>query len=303
VSHDTRRYTPKSETERLSLGSYEYLIGQVKESIGNAKAKLFPGVASFDLISTFQSHAIVETDAGFFDVAFVQDAGRYVATSATKIVVESYDADSMVDFLKKEAELVIECVCRGDKDSATDKIRRLLALTPAKFPVSEGELAALVIAKAQADRPWKRMLKDQGDSIRKVAGSVSESSLSPKFERLVQGKVLASSLGEYDTLVQQSLAEIDNRITKARDLAKSSGEKVKDSTIEGLVERIGFFAEDLGLDLAEVSRSLSVVRNRVHDLRFLAEVYDAVVPELAKYELAARFLEKSASISGPRGPA
>jgi len=301
VSNEALRYVPKSELDRLSLGSYEYLSEQVNESIRNARDKLFPKAASLKVVCTFPARAVVETNEGFFSVDLVRDGDRLIAARASTLVVESYDDGSMVDFLRKEADCIVESFEGGDKATAAMRIKKLIQVAKAQTPISEGEISALAISKFQGDRPWKRVLAEKEARIRQIAGSTPESTLSPKFERIIQGRVPVSSLDEYTSLVHQSLVEVDERITKARESAKASEKKLQSSAIPGLVENISHFAEDLRLDLVDAGTALSSVNSRVHDLRFLAEVHDVVVLELAKYELAARFLEKSATISEPLG--
>lgn len=293
-----------SDLRRLTFGSYEQKIAQLRESILTGTAEISGvRVESLDLLATFEKRAVVSgPDNKFFAVTLeTADDGDVHVVACAPEKVDVIDSTRMGAFIEAEVGAAVDAWFKGDVSAA---VARISSVMPYVASTTEGDekqaLASLASHTEAVYRPWRRMFESRKTHIHRFVvnhfARLESTKLAAKYRKLYDGSLAESTLDGYESIVENDLAIVQNRYkllaaetSAAVDRAAGPLEKAK-GTSNDTIQLYSGFAEDLILDLAGVERLAERVSTRVSSISGRGRLRDLLAEALHQYEVASRFV-------------
>jgi hypothetical protein len=295
-----RKFIAKAEKRRLTTGSYEDHIRNIRFLIGEA-----------ELISTFSDYAVIKKDDEYYKLTFERDAsGVLRASGETKLEVRQYDATQTGALAK---DLALEATDLFLKGVTAGIAPRLLEISGYLDGCQECAGVDIVQAMVGAPRFWKRLLADREPGVKRIISSKLESLArnrrQARFEKLYSNSsagsasdtnAAASEVSKELNLVVERVKELETGLEKYAQVVASSKKTVQYEEDEQILERVDEFAQDLLADLKMLREK--VLDIEVKNVSCAARLRDVLAEGLNFYEIACCFVETVASQLLKEGP-
>jgi hypothetical protein len=302
VQADFDKVLPASELRRLTQGSFEHKIEQVREAVEDA----FDPEKSV-LLACYSDSAVVSVGDKFFKVRVEEaDSGHLAVTGREALVVDVRSPDDVDDLIEQEALGVVSLWLAGQVDKAKARLRALAPQVRATSSLGDSKLVDSVETVLKGDRPWKRAYQERQSQIREMLGSdLVVAELRPKFRKLYDGSTPPEKLAGYQQLVTADLSTIVGRLDRISESAKTAFERSREvlTTAQsseqddsGVLDLYEGFSVDLIEDLEQMKRQTAVAAKRIRDVGYQGKLRDVLADGLASYEVAGKFVEKVAGL-------
>jgi len=302
-------FVPSDEVRKLLYGSFEHLVSRVEEAVQKEKAKFFgEDCGAVQTLGVFPGHAIVGTNDGrFVRIKFEDAQGRKLRiVSHEAVEVPVVTNKNLPEYIQQQARQIVEDILNRRSDSAYARLSRLAPLVSEKVAASEKEITEGLISHYAAERPWKRLYKEQVQKIRKFLWgeltALEDSRLTVKYKSLYDGSTDDEKLESFRSTVVKDLAFVAERAGELAALVSAANEsvnnvspKLQDPEDDATVSMFGSFSEDLADDLREMSAAAMEASKNIGCVNCLAELYDNFATMLYDYEVAGRFVERMAA--------
>lgn len=289
------RMIPSEVITRLVEDSYESFIQRVQTLVESAREQIF-GAAGASLRvavqGTYANHAIVVAEAADVPVRRVKFSveadGSLRFVQSEPVVVPTYDAATLPDFVQAEARRAVDAMLAGDVAVAAARLESLLPLVEGAGSRSEAVVLATVREAVTVDSGWRAALTAQGPGVRAALVAVLEGSapaLPAKFsaatltesDRARCRTALAAVAARYDAV----LAAVSESAGALRGLGAEAAELVR--LTEGLLR-----------DLRGVRKVARDASRLVESVEGLAQTYEGLAGSLTDFEAAGLFVAKQA---------
>lgn len=293
-----------SDLRRLTFGSYEQKIVQLKDSIlAGVSEQIKVDAAKLSLIATFPDRAVVEgPNSSFYNVKLESsDDGSVHVVGVEKEKVEVIEPSRMGQWIESEVERAVDAWMKGDVSRARETLEGVLPHVPSTSEGDEAQVLVTVESKLSTPyRPWRRLYEERKSNIHRFVvnhfEALEATKLAPKYRKLYDGSIHESKLGGYEEIVENDLAIVMARYLKlsvdttaAVDRARATAQKVAGSG-DSSIQLYSGFAEDLVHDLAGVVRLAERATTRVGSVSGRGRLRDALAENLHQYEVASRFV-------------
>jgi hypothetical protein len=293
-------FLPREEMLRLASGSFEHLTVRVESAVVSEKARLFEN-ADPEILGTFPGYAVVLTSAGkLFRAKYEEaDSGSVRIISVESLKAAVYPKAALPTFLRNEAGAAVDLFLRGSVAEANARVARLVNLVDDTRSYDEKDIVASFVERLSVDREWKRTVAAQAVEIRSLLGEASTqlgtNNLRAKFFKLYDGSLLGTALEQYRGLVNEDLGSLVEKLDAVyaqtlasvghlREIAVTFDPKNETMTV------FRTFAEDFFSDLRAVKQQLAETVQCVESVGARGKLYDALVEEVLRFELAGAFV-------------
>lgn len=279
-----------AELRRLTLGSFEAKIEEVRQSICRNLNK-----ESFEILATKDNEAVICTGGKFYRASLTEGE-----PFLTELDVEAFSHSNVRSLIEREARLIADLYIRGSVKEAVAKLEKLVPMVP----LFKGDkIVGTVEALLTAPRPWRRLFELRCDRIKDFLGEevvvVENARLHPKFGKLYDGSIAEDELDSYDERVTEDLEVVIGRIAKVRDNIRAAfvaaGAYLFESA-EQVISEYRLFADDLWRDLCSLHELSSHAMTVVDDTRDRGKLCDMLVNGLYDREVAGHFVVVAAKL-------
>lgn len=299
-------FVPTQAVQKLLFGSYEHLISRVDEVVQAECVRLFGESCEAKTLGVFPGQAIVGSEDGkFVRVSFEDVQGQKLRlTDHTEIEVPLVTESNISKFVQEEAGRAVDDILNGRIEAARARVRGLSYFVGEE--ATDQQLTESWIASISAERPWRRLYKEQNQKIRKFLWgeltSLEENKLGPKYKKLYDGSTPDEELESFREAVASDLSYVAERADALADIIEKAIVAVGETTPhlgdpeeDAVLSILGTFAEDLAQDLRGVHHTVSEAPGQVGCVSCLGELYDTSAGALYDYEVAGRFVERMAA--------
>jgi hypothetical protein len=296
-------FIPAVELAPLLKGSHQDMALRLAEEIEAEKTRF--GGAPVHLVATFDSHAIVMSEAGeVYRVAYeTANSGKVHLTKQEVLPVTVVTEKTLRRFVQTEAKAAADLFLKGMVTQANAKVAALFPLMDNALAASDDEIIDGFAESRKADRLWKSMLEGRGDQIRSyISENALPAPLAAKFKKLYDGATTPEELPNFKSLVHSDLAGLIGRLSVVEAQAQEALHQlrtVKDAASEEggseAIAQLEQYAADLLSDVSEVKEFATEAVRDFNQVDLLAKVFDSMASEVASFEVAGAFASKMAS--------
>lgn len=298
------RFIPQDTLKKITEGSFERLIEQLKAQLSSKVESLFGQSGEVSLVSTFQNHAIVLHEGGqTLRVRFERDSKgcpQIVGTEAYPL--ETYAKGESREYLQSRAKAVVEALCCGDKDRALRYAQEMLPVLSehVEAPERSEDVGQLVISQLGRECPWKGLYAERSSEIHSALGEdlgvVDQRRLESKFTKLYDGSMSGETVEGYTELVCSDYVTLLERYNEVLSALEGHEAAVGEMATSVIPEELGLggFALDLLEDLRQSIRVLKEAESRL-SVRDKSRVYDVAARSLYGYDITTRYVASALS--------
>ncbi len=296
-------FVPREEILKLTSNSFEHRVVRIETALLAEKARLFEDAVP-QILGTFEGRVMVLTDAGkCFAVSYeegVNGVPHFLKSELVEAAV--YPRSALPSFLRKEAQRAVDLYIKGDVVESAAKISLLAKMVDDTAVYDDTKIVDSFIANITSSRAWKKVLEAKsGADIKSLLGESFEqlqsAQLQPKFSKLYDGSLVGEELEKYRNLVSSDLGSLNERLTSLLTTTLKTFGQLRDVVAKLPVEakstgtEFSAFAEDLVDDLHQAVQAFAETRQGVDAVGSLGRLFDAVVEELYRYEVAGGLVE------------
>lgn len=296
-------FIPANELSNLLKGSFQHTSALVADALKESKA--FSG-KPVHLVACFDKHAVVMSEAGdAFKVGYeISESGSVHFIGQEVLPVTVVTEKTARRYAQAEAKLIVDLFFKGLTEQAEERMAALLPIVDAATANSDEELLQGFAESLEADRVWKKLVKDRAESVKQYLGESAPqtTAVAPKFKKLYDGSTSAEELPKFKSLVRDDTAHLLGRISAVRKQAEEAvhaAALVKEAAeAEGIAEGLAVlesYAADLLSDVRQIEAFVQEAIEEFGRVDLLAQVFDSLAEEVASFEVAGAFASKMAS--------
>lgn len=290
------RFIPKEELKRLTIGSHECFISEVKLAVAAGKQRLFGDDVAVEILASFNDKALLLVDHSRVAKVTLRRAGDGSISlgESRDLPVKSYDQPST--YLSEKLEDAAVGFLAGNIEEAKKALRGAAELTETvAFFSTEPTLQSIT-----ADRPWKKLFNQKEGEITKAAGEFESPEFEEKFNHILKFGFAGLHHENYKALILKDFSHLIDEVSTLSENVRSSTDSIKgatpgvDSDMD-MVTSFTSFATDLEYDLTQHSKSLKVALEHNASIEEMAKLYDALASQWSAYTTAAHFVDRLAT--------
>jgi len=297
---------PLDEVQKLMDGSYERLTALIDVAVQEHRDLFLSEDRGEDVarVATFSDKVVVGTSAGdYFEAKFQEGEEGITFESPTSLDVPVVDQGNAAQYVREFTLSTVDALLSEDKDAARGRLLALASLREEKQEQTERDYAEDVAAHLGEARPWRHVMHEQSDDIRRQVvdqlESIREGQLEPKYKPLYEtDDIPEETFEDYRELVNTDLQIVAERLEKAQHDAEvvylPFSESIANAEVteeeDEVLSHFCFFAEDFIKDLQTVRELVAEAVQNEQCVMCLGQIYDALTESLVDYEVAGAFV-------------
>lgn len=299
---------PMDEVHKLMEGSFEHIAALVSEAVKTNKDLFLPEGSDGDVscLATFPDKVVVGTSEGrYFEAVFKEKDGELIFESPQALDVPVVNQSNAAEYVRDFTLSAVDALLSEDVDAARGKILALASLQEDRHVQSERDYADDVVSHLGEARPWRHIMQDQSEEIRRQVvdqiESIRESQPEPKYRPMYEtDEIPEENFEDYRELVNKDLSAVGERIERVQHDAETSflpffesisGVEMSEDEDE-VLGHFCFFSEDLINDLQAIRQLVAEAVQNEQCVMCLGQIYDALAESLVDYEIAGAFVER-----------
>jgi hypothetical protein len=293
------RLLTDSEFRRLREGSYEDKVARIRDAVLAQASEHFVEGVDIEVLSTYPDRVVLSAAGQFYEAKLeTTNLGEYRLVGVEPAGVESYDADSLSQYVQKEASVAVDLFLKGSQKQALEHMFSMVPYVDSESAVTPDMRISAVAAELDKASSWKSTLEQRFGEMSGLAQELLGESLQleeqePKFRMLHEGAD-REKLNTYASLVSEDLDTVLARMeslwedaSEAREIANSA--VVLEDSPE-VLSVYSSFVSDLVDDLQALGVVTDSARVQIENrVEAQAKLHDMLIERLRPYEMGTRF--------------